>query len=518
MSRAAAAGNRLLVNAGLLLAACLWAGSAWASGEAGNSADTADGIPERIVVEATASSHQGRFNGQTVDYRAVVERHAFVDSAGAEQATLITTSYLRTDVDTGPRPVLFLFNGGPGASTTPLHFDGFGPWLRVGPSGERYLVPNPDSPLDTVDLVFIDPVGTGYSRALVDGHAFWTVEGDARSVGQVVLSWLERHGRSDSPRYLLGQSYGTVRAPQVLVHTPGLEVDGVALFALVGGRSHPVFQSMALLPGFATAAHAHGKGSRTGVPVREVYAEAVEFARGDYLRALIEGGSLAADERDRIALRMAGLIGLPPERILETDLRPSRTDFMFGLLRDDGLRTGQLDSRATRSLDAPAARPPYDDPGLGYAPEATAAGPAPEGAIRDQGEVSAVDRYYREALGFDGGSDYIALNLDVNMAFQQSGMRLPEATEDGLRALASRMQASPEMRLLWVAGLYDLTTPAYAGRFALDQAGIPGDRLTAAYFESGHSVYVEQANRAALADQLREFTAPARASRNQGAP
>lgn len=514
MSRAGAAGKRLLAHVGLLFA-CLWAGSAWA---AENSAGPAERIPERIAVDATASLHRGEFNGQSVDYRALVERHAFLDAAGQEQATLITTSYLRTGVDPAQRPVLFLFNGGPGASTTPLHFDAFGPWLRMGPSDGRYLVPNPDSPLDTMDLVFIDPVGTGYSRALADDHAFWTVEGDARSVGQVIAAWLERHGRGASPRYLLGQSYGTVRAPQVLVQMPDLEVDGVALFALVGGRTHPIFQSMALLPGYATSAHAHGKGAHTHQPVRDVYAEAVEFARNDYLRALVEGGSLAADDRDRIARRMADFTGLPYERILEVDLRPSRRDFMFGLLSGEGLRTGQLDSRATRSLDAPPARPPYDDPGLGYAPEASVAPPAPEDAIRDRDGVAVVDRYYREVLGFNAGTDYIALNLDVNMAFQQSGMQLADMADEGLRTLAMRMQAMPRLRVLWVAGLYDLTTPAYGGRFALDQAGIPGDRLTAAYFESGHSVYVERANRAALAAQLREFTVPGPAPQDQGAP
>src|SRR5690606_29214482 len=176
-----------------------------------------------------------------------------------------------------------------------------------GPADARYLVPNPDSPLDAMDLVFIDPVGTGYSRARVDDHAFWTVEGDARSVGQVIVSWLERHGRVDAPRYLLGQSYGTVRAPQVLVQMPDLEVDGVALFALVGGRTHPIFESMALLPAFATAAHAHGKGALAGQPVREVYAEAVEFALCAYLRAMVEGGSLPADARARIAGLAAGV-------------------------------------------------------------------------------------------------------------------------------------------------------------------------------------------------------------------
>lgn len=521
MIRLGSAHSGLLRGACLLLAAALYASAAWAAAANGAAAAAngpAERIPGRIAVEAVATDHRGRFNGQDVSYRALVERHAFVDEAGREQAALITTSYLRTGVETSERPVLFLFNGGPGASTTPLHFDAFGPWLRVGPADARYLVPNPESPLDAMDLVFIDPVGTGYSRARADDHAFWTVEGDARSVGQVIVSWLERHGRVDAPRYLLGQSYGTVRAPQVLVQMPDLEVDGVALFALVGGRTHPIFESMALLPAFATAAHAHGKGALAGQPVREVYAEAVEFARGDYLRALVEGGSLPADARARIAGRVAELTGLSDQRILEAELRPSRADFMFELLRDQGLRTGQLDARATRSLDAPPARPPYDDPGLGYAPEASVAPPAPADAIRDGDGESVVDRYYREVLGFDAGTAYIALNLDVNMAFQQSGMRLPEAAEQGLRLLAQRMQAAPSLRLLWVAGLYDLTTPAYGGRFALDQAGIPGAQLTAAYFESGHSVYVEQANRAALAGRLRDFVAPAAAPDNQGAP
>jgi carboxypeptidase C (cathepsin A) len=453
---------------------------------------------------AAITTHSGLFNGQPVAYRAHVEAWRVSPGEGDPSGQIITTSYVRTDVASGPRPVIFLFNGGPGASTTPLHFGAFGPKRRLGEGAEQRMVDNPDSPLDAADLVFIDPVGTGYSRPLSEGQgqAFWTPTGDALSVKAVIADWLNAHGREGSPRYVLGQSYGTTRAALIAHHGADLNLDGVLLFALVARPPGFEMPYVTTLPSFAASAWSHGRIPREGRTAQDVYETAVAFARTDYVRALIAGASLPEDEKRVVAQAMSDLIGLPTDLILEKNLRLSRADFYLNLLKDEGLRTGQLDARATRPLDAPAQRPPYDDPGLNYTP------PRPAGEVTGQlpasaAGLSAVESYFKEHLGFATAETYEALNLEVNAAWTWG-----QGEDEANQRLAEAMAASPKLRVFWAAGLFDLTTPAYAGRYMLDQAGVPAERLTAALFASGHSVFVDPEGLTRLSAAVRTFVAP----------
>jgi hypothetical protein len=179
---------------------------------------------------------------------------------------------------------------------------------------------------------------------------------------------------------------------------------------------------------------------------------------------------------------------------------------MFNLLADQGLRTGQLDGRATARLDAPPQRPPMDDPGLNFslepAPAVSAAPPAVSGIAAQSREPAALEAYFRDTHGFDAPVTYNSLNLDVNAAWDHEGFA------DANRFLGEAMQADPGLRLFWASGLFDLTTPAYRGRYVLDQSGAPPERLTHAQFSGGHSVFTEEANRQALAQAVRDFVRP----------
>lgn len=456
----------------------------------------------RAPVVAT-TQHVGTFNGQKVAYKAIVAETFLTDAGGAPSGSLVTTAYVRTDARDAARPVLFLFNGGPGASTTPLHFGAFGPKKRTEDGPNQRMVDNPDSILDAVDLVFIDPIGTGYSRPLpgVDGKQFWSRSGDAAAVKTVMAQWLKANGREASPRYMLGQSYGTTRAALVAGIGADLKLDGVLLFALVGNPSGLEMPYVTTLPTFATTAWYHRKVDRAGRSVQQIHDETVEFARTAYVTALIKGASLPEAEKRAVAEKMSAMIGLPTEFILAKNLRLSREDFMFNLLKDQGLRTGQLDGRATARLDAPARRPPYDDPGMGFA-EPRPSGPAPTGALPVAKGMNALESYFKDTLKFRTGETYNSLNLDVNAAWDHQGM----ADVNGL--LGKAMQASPKLRLFWAAGYYDVTTPPYGARYALDQAGVPGERLTAAYFDGGHSVFTDPGNHAALSAAVRKFVRP----------
>ncbi|MET0339295.1 MAG: peptidase S10 [Caulobacter sp.] len=492
--------------AALLLLGSAAAGHAQPAGQPALTATAAVRTPLR-----SETSHTGRFNDQKVAYKAIVAETLVPDASGAAKASIVTTSYVRTDVKDAARPVLFIFNGGPGASTTPLHFGAFGPKRRVGEGSEQTLLDNPVSPLDAADLVFIDPVGTGYSRPFTpeDGKTFWSRTGDAASVRYVIERWLKANGREAAPRYILGQSYGTTRAALIAKDASALKLDGVLLFALVGaaeGREMPFVTS---LPSVATVAWWHQKVDRAGRSVEQVYDEAVAFARTDYVAALIQGSSLPADEKRKVAQKMAAMTGLSADYIVSKDLRLTNRDFMFELLKADGLRTGQLDGRATRRLDAPAQRPPYDDPGLSFSLEKAPVPPKNANAVKPdiavpvgKGESEAVEIYFRKVLKFESPQTYTSLNLEVNSAWDHEGMG------DANVHLGKAMQADPKLRLFWASGLYDLTTPAYRGRYALDQAGVPADRLTAAQFPGGHSVFTEEGNRAALAEAVRKFVRP----------
>lgn len=451
------------------------------------------------------TQHAGTFNGQKVKYDAIVAETFLQDEAGAPAASVVTTAYVRTDKrDLAHRPVLFLFNGGPGASTTPLHFGAFGPKKREGEGAAQRMVDNPDSPLDAVDLVFIDPVGTGYSRPLPghDGQAFWNRTGDAKAVKTIIADWLKANGREVSPRYMLGQSYGTTRAALVAGIGKDLNLDGILLFALVGNPPGHEMPYVTSLPAFAATAWHHQRIDRGARSVTQIYEEAVAFARGEYVTALIKGASLTPAERRATARKMSALIGLSADFIEAKDLRLSKEDFMFNLLKDHGVRIGQLDGRATRPLDAPAQRPPYDDPGMNYA-EPRSAPPSASGMVpASKRGLSQVDSYYQEHLKFRTAETYNALNLDVNSAWDHEGMG------DVNSRIGAAMQQNPKLRLFWAAGYFDITTPAYSGRYALDQAGVPGERLTAAYFNGGHSVFTDPANHTALSQAVRNFVRP----------
>lgn len=454
---------------------------------------------ERVSVQRTV--HQGVFNGEAVRYTALLETRGYsVD--GALAGYFVTTSYVREDVaDPATRPVIFLFNGGPGASTTPLHFSAFGPKRRTGSDADSVMYDNHHSILDAADLVFIDPVGTGYSR-LADGAdpaLVWSRTGDAVSVAALIRDWLQEQGREASPRYLLGQSYGTSRAAEITRVDPELKFDGVMLFALVAGPRAGPLGPMTALPTMATAAWYHGRAGQHHTSVESVFEEAVEFARTDYVQALIRGASLPADERRAMAERVAAITGLSADLVEANNLRLDNRTFMLNLLADEGLRTGQLDSRATRSLDAPPQRPPHDDPGLGYAPPDPDLPDELPGRLERGGHESVTEAYFREVLGYAGDETYTGLNLDVNSAWDHEG------GGNAIALLAEALDRDERLRVFWVAGYYDLTTSIYAGRYTLDQGDIPADRLTAAYFPSGHSVYVETVNLERVAEALRSF-------------
>jgi hypothetical protein len=256
----------------------------------------------------------------------------------------------------------------------------------------------------------------------------------------------------------------------------------------------------------AAGAWHHHRVERADRTVDQWFADAVTFARTDYVSALIQGSSLPPAERRRIAQRMSALVGLPVELIEAKNLRLSKNDWMFNILKDRTLRTGLLDVTVTAPLE-PGQDGAIDDPALGVVPRRAAGAPAGPPPTPDQiGAVPspAVGRYFTEVLKYPAGAEpYYGVNFKVNAAWNHE-----RGVTSSFEALAKAMQANPKLRLFWAAGYYDLTTPAYAGRYVLDQVGVPPAQLTAAYFAGPHGVYEGEANLARFNAAVRAFVAP----------
>lgn len=447
---------------------------------------------DKVVV----THHKGEFGGRKLAYDAIVTETLVANDKGETAAVVVTYAYVAKGVpDAGQRPVLFIFNGGPGASSSPLHLSAFGPKRMVGKEGdEQHLENNPFSLLDVADLVFIDPPGTGVSMPVegADASSLFSVDGDARTVADVVQRWREANGRTEAPFALVGESYGTARALAML----GAEAkadqplpDGVALLSLaIGDTNGPIISDVSLLPTLAAVAWYHEAIDRKGRSVDAYFDEARRFAETDYAQALVAGASLPPAERKRIATRVSDLIGLPAEQIEKAGLQIDRYSFMLGLLADKGLRTGQLDGRATRAIADSNMHPPFDDPSMRLGAET---GPL-------------ISDYISKDLGYALPSAYRTLNLGINFKWQW-GRGQVYSTARFTPYLVAALAEKPWLKLMTVGGYYDITTPVAAGQFALDHAGIGPDSRTSKAYPAGHSVFEDEQQLARLADDMRTW-------------
>lgn len=481
---------------GSLLLVGVWAPAA----AAGPPCSATDG-----VLAPASAQHTVTIDGERIPYLASFEQHVLCDGEGKPQATVSAIAYQRTDVaERGSRAVVFFFNGGPGASSSPLHFDAVGPRLRGerDAQGRRSMTENPSSVLDAADLVYLDPVGTGFSRPLPggDGTPYWSNAGDAAAMLATIRAWLAGHERASSPVVIVGQSYGGYRLARMMEHAGDLNLAALVLVSPAlenpGGASDldHVFD----LPTMAAAAWYHGRAGReSGATVAGWFDAAAEFARTDYLVALFQGAALPDDARERIAERVSGFIGLPPEFVLEHDLRVDSETYLNTLLAQQGRLVGRLDTRVTGPFpenpppDRPAAA---NDPALGLG--ATNVIAAPD--IAD---------YLEDELGVTTDREYVSLTLDVNFRWDRSDPQSRPGAPGPARHIAAIMRDKPALELVLVTGIYDLAVPTLAPLYSLRHAGIPLERLTVARFPAGHSPYEGPEGRARFSRLLRDLLA-----------
>ncbi len=445
----------------------------------------------------------------------IVLREEVVDDGKAAgfkaKASVFITSYTLDDADRKKRPVVFAFNGGPGSSSVWLHLGLLGPRRVVSgdagtPVSPPYdLVDNPQSLLAHADLVFIDPVSTGFSRP-VDGEKSTEYSGftrDIESVGEVIRLWTSRNGRWMSPKFLAGESYGTIRAAGLAAYLQGrhgMYLNGILLISSVLDLATVDFkegndQPYALyLPTYAAIAHYHGK--HPGRTLSEVVAEAEAYAADAYPRLLARGARMTDSERRAAVAKVARLTGVSRTYVDRVNLRIEHIRFFTELLRADGRSVGRLDGRFVGW---------EPDGGL----EHMTADPSYSHIIGPY--TAALNQYVREDLGYENDLPYEILSGTVHKAwsYKEFEGRAVSVVND----LAEAMRANPHLKVHVACGYYDGATPHFAAEHVIAHLPIPAElrgNVEFAYYEAGHMMYVHEPSRmrqsADLADFIRRST------------
>lgn len=414
-------------------------------------------------------------------------------------------------IDPQRRPITFGFNGGPGSSSVWLHLGVLGP-QRV-PTDEMgqcdappyALTDNEYTLLTDSDLVFIDPVGTGHSRMAEGEKAteYHEYQRDLDAIGEFIRLYITRHGRWASPKYLIGESYGTTRAvglsrhlqDQHHIHLNGLMLVSMAVdfqtlsFDHGNELPYPLY-----LPTYAATAWYHRalEPALLKKPLREVVAEAEEFANGEYTLALMQGARLSQARRREVAERLARLSGLTVQYLQRCDLRPTEFRFFKELLRERGQTVGRLDSRFLGLDRDDAGEHPEDDAGMNNLVGAYAVG---------------INRLLHEKLGYASDAPYLVhAPLWKTWAWKGFENRYVNVGDSLRRA----MHANPTMRVYVASGYYDLATPHAAGDYSLAHLGLRDSlqrNIQVSYFEAGHMMYIHPPSLARMAAELKQFVA-----------
>ena len=453
---------------------------------------------------------RGTFNQKKMSYLASHYETILYEKNKYENpmASIFVTEY-RTLKNDPIRPVIFIFNGGPGSASLWLHMGVLGPKVVKVPSDATDdgsppydLIDNNSSPLDVADLVFIDPVGTGYSLAMGDheNKEFWGVKQDAESVSQFVRRWIQDNNRWNSPKYILGESYGGIRGPQMLNELrngslTNIEINGIILVSPATDLQHIRFTPgnnmpyLGYLPTFAATAYYHDK-IKTTKSLEDFYEEAKDFSLHEFGPALLKGSRISEKEKDNIAERLSYYSGLSKQFILNSNLRVDASSFRKELLREEGFSVGRLDARYK---------------GKDY----VVAGQYPDTDISSEGfsaaYVSALHAWLAE-IGvnikrlYRSGDDELSKNWDW-VSTQKGWPRYVNVAPHIGRA----MRENVDFKVYIACGIYDLATPCYTSTNFIHDNGIDPSRVRFSEFEGGHMMYNHQPSFDKFLNEVRNF-------------
>ena len=432
------------------------------------------------------------------------------------EASMFYTAYFKQGSPAAGRPITFLFNGGPGSSTVWLRMGAFGP-VRVVTADTRHTpapyttIDNDQSLLDASDLVFIDAPGTGFSRIAGKDKekAFYGVDQDIDAFGQFITQFLTKYGRWSSPKYVFGESYGTMRGAGLALHLQKRDVDLNGLILLSDILNWDVMPDdpqlnpgidvpyVVALPTYAATAWYFNKVPNRPANLRTFLDQVEAFATGEYSAALLKGGELPDAERQRIAQQLSAYTGLSVPYLLKSNLRIEYGAFQKEFLAENGLTTGTLDTRFLGPTLDPLSKVASGDP---------------QSDAISAAYVAAWNSYVRGPLGYRPDIAYksgIPIYSKWDYKHQPPGadkplIMLPNVLPD----LAAAMKANPDMKVMVNGGYFDVSTPYFEGVMELRHLPIPRSlrpNIEYHYYQSGHMVYVRPENLRELHDNVAGF-------------
>jgi carboxypeptidase C (cathepsin A) len=460
-----------------------------------------------IEVPPVITHHQIAVNGKTLSYTATAGRLPIKRGDGKIEAEMFFVAYTLDGQDAGRRPLTFAFNGGPGSASVWLHMGALGPKRVVlqsngfMPAAPYRMEDNPATMLDRSDIVMVDAMATGYSRAATAEltKKFLGVKGDVQGFGEFIRLYMSRYDRWTSPLFLLGESYGTTRAAGIAGYLAdhGISFNGVTLLSMAvdfqtleWNKSNDLPYAL-LLPTFNMIAGYHHKlPADLSQDMTKTRQDVVRWAMSDYLLALSKGDAMTPEERRKIGEQLARYTGLRPEVVENNNLRIDVPTFTHELLLDQKLLVGRLDGRF--SSPDPEDRGFYDPASAAILPPYT----------------SVFNNYVRNDLGYKTDMPYRVFAFD-DSAFQKwewgNAVEGFPSTAGGLR---SAMIKNPYLKILVMEGHYDLATPFAAADWTMDHLNLDAkyrQSVSYATYEAGHMVYIDRAEHTKMKKDLVEF-------------
>jgi carboxypeptidase C (cathepsin A) len=465
--------------------------------------------------ESSVTDHTVKIGAQTISYKATAATILLKNEKEEPTALIYYTAYTRSDAkDMAQRPIAFVYNGGPGSASVWLHMGAFGPKRVVTANAEPTPPPpykvadNAGSLLDKTDLVFIDPVGTGFSHAVgkAQDKDFWGVDSDVKSLAELITIYVSRNDRWNSPKFLIGESYGTFRSAALsnyLQNHDGMYFNGIVLISSVldlGTISFNPGDDQAYifyLPSYAATAWYHNVLANRPDKVNSLIDEARQFAQTEYASALMKGSRLSAAEKTDLAKKISRFTGLSEDYLIKANLRVNLPQFMEELQRNRGLTTGRLDARFS---------------GFTYDLLGEFANSDPQSDAITGAYTAAFNSYVRDELKFGQdkkyrtGSDEAGNNWEwkhkvgENYGFPGS----PNVEGDLIQA----MLTNPHLQVEVENGLYDLATPFFATEYTMEHLGLPEKlqkNIHLQYYDAGHMMYLHDEDLAKLKANIGAF-------------
>ncbi|HCM74947.1 MAG TPA: peptidase S10 [Cytophagales bacterium] len=460
------------------------------------------------------TAHQGTFGGKLIKYKAIAGETYLKDKDGEPVASIWSVTYKLDGVENTNRPVTFIFNGGPGSASVWLHLGLFGPQITKVNSdaaeddgGAPYpLINNTHGMLDLTDLVFIDPVGTGYSRVIGKGKEtdYWGLNEDASSIATFMRAWVTKYKRWNSPKYIAGESFGTTRAAAVTYELEGggqaMALNGLILISQAldyqGSTSEHdnIVSYVTYFPSMAATAWYHKKAGQ-GKSLEAFVDEARKFALDEYVSALYKGSRLTKEEENHIADRIVYFTGLSKTYVELANLRLLMPRFRKELLRDKGITIGQLDGRYMGNES--------DD----VADRATLGDPSSYGIDAAYGAI--INHYLSSQLNVDMDRPYLTSNGELSSKWRwrdvPDGRYWEPSYVNVSRKLGDAMRRNKDLKVLVASGYYDLICPFFDAEYTFARNGILKERVTLTYYEGGHMMYVHEPDFVKLAGDIRKF-------------